>query len=105
MIKKSNLKLFILFFSILFCSKEVEKAQLQTLINNQLGHTHEIQITFEDLDTEITDYYTSENFGHVHKVILTKEDKSKLKFGISLIKECEFNWNHTHTLEIELLKP
>lgn len=92
--------LFILVF--INCSQQGQNTQLQILISEEYSHTHQIFITFEDLDSKVSEFYTTENFGHSHKVVLTEEDKIKLKNGISIQKETQLNLNHKHLVTIEL---
>lgn len=103
---KMNTKIY-LFLVLVFinCSRQSQNTQLQILVSEANSHTHQIYITFEDLDSKLSEFYTTENFGHSHKVILTEEDKIKLKNGISIQKETEINLNHKHTLNLELFNP
>ncbi len=99
------ISVFFIIFLTLFCSPIKEKNQLQILLEPELNHTHNIYITFDDLNSQITDYYTTENFGHTHKVILSTEEKAKLKLGIPIKKECEENLGHKHKLTIQVFTP
>ncbi len=93
---------FILMSFLLFCSSQSNNQQIQTLIENNLNHTHDIKITLEDLKNNRHDYYTSENYQHRHKVILHLEDREKLLNGLKIVKETEEAYGHTHKLEIQL---
>jgi len=94
--------IFILMSIFIFCSSQSNNQQIQTLIENNLNHTHDILITLEDLKNNREDYYTSENYQHRHKLILTIEDRQKLLNGLKIVKETENEYGHTHKLEIQL---
>jgi hypothetical protein len=85
----------------IYCSSQSNNQQIQTLIESNLNHTHDIIITLDDLKNNREDYYTSENYQHRHKVILTIEDRQKLLNGLKIVKETEEAYGHTHKLEIQ----
>lgn len=107
MIKRINIfNLFFLMIVIhLFCIPSQQNNQLQLLLEPELNHTHKMNLTFQDLDTKVSDYYTTESLGHSHKVFITIEDKAKLKFGVSIEKQTEENFGHRHKIKIEIFTP
>ncbi len=85
-------------------SKESESPLLQGLVDSNWNHTHEVKITYEDIKKDIQQYRTEENYGHYHQIILTTEEKEKLKLGLTLQKETELSAGHKHTITLQLLR-
>ncbi|GIX40310.1 MAG: hypothetical protein KatS3mg129_0043 [Leptospiraceae bacterium] len=92
----------IILLLLCFCSSEKETPQIQTLIDTNLNHNHNIIISIDEIKNEREDFYTTENLNHRHKVLITKEDREKLLQGLKITKETEESLGHKHQLEIKI---
>lgn len=84
------------------CSTEKTTPQIQTLIEMQNLHTHDIIIYYEDIKNNREDFYTSETFGHRHKVVINILEKELLLAGLTIEKETEEALGHKHKIILKI---
>lgn len=93
---------FLILIILIKCSTEKTTPQIQTLIEMQNLHTHDIIIYYEDIKNNRDDYYTSESLGHRHKVVINLLEKEQLLTGITIEKETEESMGHKHKIMLKI---